>query len=57
MTWRAKLGSEVMKFLQDCLEPEPGISNGYLAQVSPISSKVLIRIGVTTRKVKYIVFL
>lgn len=57
LTWRAKLGSEVRKFLQDFLEPEPGIRNGCLAQVGPISSKVLIRIVVTTRKVKYIVFL
>lgn len=53
----AKLGTKVMKFLQECLELEPGISNGCLAQVSPISSKMLIRIGVTTREVKYIVFL
>lgn len=53
----AKLGSEVMKFLQECLEPESGISDGCLAQVSPISSKMLIRIGVTTRELKYIAFL
>lgn len=50
------VSGEVIKFLRGRLEPEPGWwgnSNHCLAQVSPISSKMVVRIGGTTGKVKY----
>lgn len=62
LEWEKKSGciaGWVIEFLKGCLEPESGWwgnSNGCLAPDSPVSSKTIVRMAVTTGKVKYVVF-